>query len=41
MKVKEIKYSSHFLRAFKKLPKTLKSEVLEREAMFRKKLFRS
>ena len=36
MKVKVIKYSSHFRRAMKKLPKSLKAEVLEREAMFRK-----
>lgn len=39
MKVKEIKYSSHFLRAFKKLPKALKSEVFERETIFRRNCF--
>lgn len=39
MKVKVIKYSSHFLRAFKKLPKVLKSEILAREAIFRKNCF--
>lgn len=39
MKVEEIKYSSHFLRALKKLPKSLKSEILERETMFRENIF--
>ncbi len=36
MKVKEIKYSSHFRRAMKKLPKNLKAEVLERELIFKR-----
>ncbi|MEK9156592.1 MAG: type II toxin-antitoxin system RelE/ParE family toxin [Patescibacteria group bacterium] len=35
MKVEEIKYSSHFLRALKKLPKSLKSEILKQETIFR------
>lgn len=39
MEVKKIKYSSHFLRAFKKLPKKLKSEIIEREALFRENIF--
>lgn len=39
MQVKVIKYSSHFLRAFKKLPKALKSEISAREAIFRKNCF--
>lgn len=39
MKAEEIQYSSHFLRALKKLPKELASEVLKREAMFRTNIF--
>lgn len=39
MQVKEIFYSSHFLRAFKKLPKALKAEVLEHEVLFRRNCF--
>lgn len=35
MKVKQILYTSHFLRAFKKLPSSLKQEIVEREAIFR------
>ncbi len=39
MKILEISYSSHFLRAFKKLPKNLRFEVAEREAMFKADCF--
>ncbi|MFA5945849.1 MAG: type II toxin-antitoxin system mRNA interferase toxin, RelE/StbE family [Patescibacteria group bacterium] len=39
MKIKQISYSSHFKRAFKKLPKNLKEEVLEREISFRANCF--
>ncbi len=39
MEVTTIFYSSHFLRSLKKLPKNVKEEVSEREAMFRKNCF--
>jgi len=35
----EIQYSSHFARAFKKLPPELQKIAVEREGVFRKNIF--
>ncbi|KKU80487.1 MAG: Plasmid stabilization system [Candidatus Peregrinibacteria bacterium GW2011_GWA2_47_7] len=39
MKIKEIFYSSHFERAFKKLPSAVKKRATAKEKIFRKDCF--
>ena len=39
MKIKTIYYSSHFARAFKKLPPEIQKEALKKEKLFRKDCF--
>ena len=39
MKIKKIFYTSHFRRAFKRLPRELKDEILAREKLFHTNCF--
>ena len=39
MKIVQIYYSSHFARAFKKLPGEIQQKALEREKLFRENCF--
>jgi len=41
MEIRSIRYSTHFRRAFKKLPSRFKKHVLEREIIFKNDCFDS
>lgn len=39
MEIKEIYYSSHFAKSFKRLPLNIKKQALKKEAIFKKDCF--